>query len=96
MAFIKIHDDRSDCDEYIVNTNNVCCVKYYVKTSGLKDSKTNSSITYWLEIYFTNDNQLNFNFKDSETWNHYIQKFKDLIREEKGEEQDEGLQQNCK
>jgi len=79
--FIKIYDDQTQNDEYIVNTDNVCCIKYYVLTSGLKDSKQPSSKNYYLEISFTNNNKLTLNFKEPETWNHYIDQFKKLTED---------------
>ncbi len=89
--FIKIYDEFTQNDEYLINPDNVCCIKHYVKTTGLQ--KTNNhkeeQASYFIEIYFINGNQLTLQFKDHTSYEYQVEKFNKLCKEVKESEKEQ-------
>lgn len=84
MAFIKIYDEQTQNTNYIVNSDNVCYVKHYVVTK-IDEKKNKEGSDYYIEIHFTNGENLILYYKTSESFNHYLDQFKNLskiLREE--------------
>ena len=77
MAMIKIYDEQTQNTNYIINSDNVCYVKHYI-TTKTDEKKNKDGLDYNIEIHLVNGENLVLYFKTSESFNHYLDQFKNL------------------